>query len=311
MGLGGTFDHFHAGHEKFILFAASLADKLIIGITEDKFTRDKPFPHLIEPFQHRLKAVSRFCKHHRIQAEYTELNDIYGPTLSDDRIDALAVTEETVGGARAINTLRAKLGLPDLPTHVCSMHLTTAGKPLHAESIRAGLCNREGEEYLQLFESDFVFTEQQRHYFSAAQGELVTQPLHKNLNDLVVVVGDRSLNSFRKQRWSYDIGLFDGQEQRQPTPMPSLPHKSVTSTVSNPPGTISVGLVTALLKAIERKSGHIKVEGEEDLAAVALFLLAPLGSKIYYGQPNAGLVAVTLTEEFKEKIAGVLHQKTA
>jgi len=49
LGMGGTFDHFHAGHEKFIKFAYEQAEQLFIGVTTEKMSRGKKYAHLIEP----------------------------------------------------------------------------------------------------------------------------------------------------------------------------------------------------------------------------------------------------------------------
>jgi hypothetical protein len=59
--------------------------------------------------------------------------------------------------------------------------------------------------------------------------------------------------------------------------------------------------------ALRQNLIHLFVDGEEDLAAVVLQLLLPLGATIYYGQPNEGLVRWQVTEESKEKTAILLN----
>jgi len=89
---------------------------------------------------------------------------------------------------------------------------------------------------------------------------------------------------------------------------PVISPKEVNLQVKNPAGEISTQLTAALKIALEQKFLHVEVIGEEDLAAVALVLLAPLESRIYYGQPEKGLVKIVVTEELKVRIQKILLQ---
>ncbi|MDQ3008754.1 MAG: pantetheine-phosphate adenylyltransferase, partial [bacterium] len=144
MGLGGTFDHLHAGHQEFIKFADNLSYKLVIGVTADRMTKRKPFASNIQPFYARCNAVKQFCHNHKIRAFVVELKDEYGPTLEKSSIQALCVTPETIEGSRKINDLREKLGLRPLPVHVCEFVLDDSGEVLHSARIRAGKVNKAG-----------------------------------------------------------------------------------------------------------------------------------------------------------------------
>ncbi len=44
----------------------------------------------------------------------------------------------------------------------------------------------------------------------------------------------------------------------------------------------------------------VVVEGEEDLLVIPCIIEAPIGSLILYGQPNQGIVVITVTEEIKQ-----------
>ena len=37
--LGGTFDHFHKGHENFLEHGLSISKRLVIGVTSDEFVK--------------------------------------------------------------------------------------------------------------------------------------------------------------------------------------------------------------------------------------------------------------------------------
>lgn len=79
--------------------------------------------------------------------------------------------------------------------------------------------------------------------------------------------------------------------------------------VVNPPATITNELLKAIKEALESKQAtRIFIEGEEDLATLPAIALAPTSSIIIYGQPNAGIVAVRVTES-KKKLARKIMEK--
>jgi pantetheine-phosphate adenylyltransferase len=298
VGLGGTFDHFHAGHKAFIDFAGELGNKLVIGVTADEIARHKALPEVMEPLRLRKHSVLNYCKQKHYPAELITLYDIYGTTLEPEVIfDALAVTEETVAGAKKINDTRAKLELKELPVHSCPLVFDLDhDKHIHSIRIRAGEISRRGEVYASLFTKDIVLTEKQRAFFAKIQGDLIQVP-SKKYAGLRVVVGDISLERFSKEKWQFDIGVYDSHSNRGDA-VAALKTAPTTS-ITNPPGSITTELSNALLALIKTKNGMLHVEGEEDLAAVVSVLLLPLGSEVYYGQPNTGLVCISVTEGAK------------
>jgi cytidyltransferase-like protein len=309
IGLGGTFDHFHAGHEKFIRFAAELADLLIIGVTNEKMTRGKALAHLIEPYPVRLQAVKAFCHRQNIRAKVNMLEDELGPTLEGAPMHALCVTQETTAGADKINILRERLGLYKFPVYICDFELDDHGEPIHSSRIRQGLINRTGTVYVAAFNRDVTLSENAREYFSQPLGEVLTgneltKPGIVPMTDVVAVVGDSSLEQFLEHRLPYQLGVYDQKQQRQAYSSSVMQHISPNFTASNPAGQITTDLSHNLMKCLPssptQKPAHILVQGEEDLAAVALILLLPLESIVFYGQPNQGLVRMKISEELKQ-----------
>jgi uncharacterized protein (UPF0218 family) len=62
----------------------------------------------------------------------------------------------------------------------------------------------------------------------------------------------------------------------------------------------------AIVKIDLQTKKHLFIQGEEDLAAVALSLVLPLGSCIYYGQPQKGMVELVVTEKIKQSFFDLL-----
>ncbi len=320
-GLGGTFDHFHSGHKKFIEFAARKARHLVIGITDEKMSLNKLNPQRIERLSKRVSNIKEFAQSLHISFETIALHDLFGTTLEDERITALVATNETLSGCEQINDARLKLGLKSLPIELCPMVLDRGGEELHSDRIRAGLISREGVVYQKLLEKNIVINDQQRQFFAKAQGKIVEQPTFRDVQNKedehiaspTIIVGDATLAKFIQNHWQYDIAIFDQQIQRQKTPL-VVPTKENLESVENPAGQITPQLTQQLLTLIHNKvlklgPRHLKVIGEEDLATVVAVLLAPLGSYIYYGQPNQGLVEIVVTEQIKEKFANALQSK--
>jgi len=71
--------------------------------------------------------------------------------------------------------------------------------------------------------------------------------------------------------------------------------------VENPPGLIVPELVRALEKGLESADNvKLRVEGEEDLAALVCAAIAPAGSCLLYGLPGKGVVLVNTDAEVNE-----------
>lgn len=298
IGVGGTFDHFHKGHESFLKGAATFAEAVLVGITHEKLTQHKQYPHLIQPYFKRAQAVHRFFSQQNIPHQIVTLNDPFGPAIDPNIIlDALAVTEATVTGADKINSVRPGLGLRELPVHVHSLLKDETGTILSAERIRAGEVSREGVVYGQIFKQDHQLTTIQRDFFQKLQGKLVTEPT--NITGQTIAVGDATLEKFIDFGWPLDLAIYDGQIQREPVQKSTV---SPTHTLKNPAGVISNELFSWLQNYFQKTYQDpqlLKIDGEEDLATVATVLAAPLNSTIYYGQPEQGMVELIASEKVK------------
>lgn len=304
IGLGGTFDHFHLGHQAFLLFASELAEHLVIGITTPEMIKHKHYFSQIESYETRAEAVKSFTKNFFNKVDVIPLTDPYGPTLLGSNVEALAATSATKSGAENVNIKRAELGLGQLPIHVRELENDENGNPLASERIRKGLINRKGKVYKNIFKNVIFLNDNQKQIFTSPQGKIVTHP---SPSEIAYVVGDTSLENFIAHNWPYNLGVIDFIKRRKPYQPPVLSETSTIVRVANENGTISVKMIEALANAIETSAKHLIVDGEEDLAAVALVLLAPLGTHIYYGQPKIGMVDMIVTEEKKEEVANVLR----
>jgi uncharacterized protein (UPF0218 family) len=79
--------------------------------------------------------------------------------------------------------------------------------------------------------------------------------------------------------------------------------------VGNPAGTVTGALLDALTDGLAADGTTlIRVDGEEDLAALPAVLAVPAGATVVYGQPNEGMVLVEATAERKREIRSLLER---
>src|SRR5579862_3231222 len=108
---GGTFDRFHRGHKALLTAAFHQSEKVTIGIATDALFNHKKFAQVIENYDSRKQSILAFLKQKKFadRAEIMPIHDIYGNSLSDEKIDAIFVTEKTKPNALKINEERKKM----------------------------------------------------------------------------------------------------------------------------------------------------------------------------------------------------------
>ena len=146
VAVGGTFDMFHSGHLTLLLKSFEVGNRVLIGLCSDDFLKKLRKPHRIVSYAQRLEDLKSFLRKNGFleRAEITPLNDAYGLTLSDKRIDAIVVSEETEPRARMINEKRKSLGMPPLQIVTVNMVLSEDHYPISSTRIWFEEIDREG-----------------------------------------------------------------------------------------------------------------------------------------------------------------------
>ena len=140
--MGGTFDLLHAGHEALLDAAFALGGEVFIGLTTDAMAllgRETVTPYRLR--KRRLEAWLR--KRGRAGATIGPLEDPYGPAVSEP-FDAIVVSEDREGVAKALNEERGRRGLPPLAIHAVPMVLAEDDAPIASRRIRAKEIDRRG-----------------------------------------------------------------------------------------------------------------------------------------------------------------------
>jgi cytidyltransferase-like protein len=144
--VAGTFDVMHKGHWLLLEEAFQVANKVIIGITTDRFATSMKKPHAIDPYNVRLTDVKDFLKKKGLlkRAEFFPLDDPFGPSTDNGGIEGILVSEETEPRAEEINQIRVKLGKKPLLIFVMKMIMADDGKPITSTRVRRQEVDRYG-----------------------------------------------------------------------------------------------------------------------------------------------------------------------
>jgi pantetheine-phosphate adenylyltransferase len=146
VAVGGTFDLFHSGHRALLMKAFEVGNRVLIGLCSDDFVKKMRKPHGIASYAKRLEELKNLLLKKGLldRAEIMPLDDAYGITLSDKRIDAIVVSEETEPRAHKINEKRKSMGMAPLPIVIVSMVLSEDHYPISSTRIWFEEIDREG-----------------------------------------------------------------------------------------------------------------------------------------------------------------------
>ncbi len=171
----------------------------------------------------------------------------------------------------------------------------------------------------QIKPGSYFLPQNQRCYFKNPLGQIIKNrhDIVKLINKLsqddtipkVITVGDVTTKVFVELSFIPDIAIIDEHVQREKVPILEIENVSVVET-SNQAGYIMQNAWVEIINSLKSEGNKIiiKIIGEEDLLVLPIILEAPLDSKVLYGQPNEGLVVVSVTEEVKQNVCGLLRK---
>ncbi len=142
VAVGGTFDHFHKGHEKLLNKAFEIGQNVLIGVTSDEFGGEKGN---IEPCSRRISKLEEFLGKFNLPYMVKRLEEPFGPTIHDTAIEAIVVSRETKPTADKINEIRIEKGMNPLKIFIIDWVVADDGKPISSTRIRHGEIDRNGK----------------------------------------------------------------------------------------------------------------------------------------------------------------------
>jgi nicotinamide-nucleotide adenylyltransferase len=339
--LGGTFDHFHKGHEALIKKAFEIGKKVTIGIATEELYKNKFLSETVEPFKDRNKSVTNFINH-QFSATATKMINIIpfseftGGVDKRLEVDAIVVSRETFPNAIRINELRKQNHLKPMMIVIIEDVLAENGKIISSERIRTGEIDRNGKIFELISSPQSLVTKPYLTMPKKLRMEL-QKPLGKVFDSVykvikfirfikpiqIIAVGDIITNSLLKENINPDIKIIDLKSRRKRTDL-FVKNKDVQKGPSlvNKPGTINLKTAEKLKELIQKRSvlvsestfkdgpykSWLVIDGEEDLLALPAILFAPLDSLVLYGHWKHGIIAVEVDEEMKEKVKEIIEK---
>ena len=124
---------------------------------------------------------------------------------------------------------------------------------------------------------------------------------------IIITVGDKTTEIMVQLGLRPQIQIIDGLEKRNQRTVPVDDAINTKLSCKNPPGEITEESIQVIQKAFSCEPPvRIRVSGEEDLLVIPVCIHAPENSVVMYGQPNEGLVIVTITPEIRAKVQKIL-----
>ena len=124
---------------------------------------------------------------------------------------------------------------------------------------------------------------------------------------IIITVGDRTTENLLQLDIKPQIQIVDGLEKRNKRTVPIDDTVNTNLSCRNPPGEITDESIQVIQKAFSSEPPvRIIIDGEEDLLVIPVCIHAPENSIVMYGQPNEGLVIVTVTPEIRAKVQKIL-----
>jgi len=143
VGVGGTFNVIHKGHELLFETAFTIGDTVEVGLTSDEFaSSQKGVP--VAPYIVRKENLSKFLQRYGKPFEIVMISDANGTASKSRALDAIVVSPETRANADVINGLRGQNGLKPLQVFVIRDVRADDARRISASRVVRGEIDKDG-----------------------------------------------------------------------------------------------------------------------------------------------------------------------
>jgi inosine/xanthosine triphosphatase len=143
VGVGGTFNVIHKGHELLFETAFTVGDSVEVGLTSDEFARATKKVQ-VTPYFVRKANLARYLERFGKPFDIVMITGPEGTAATSETLDALVVSPETKGSADEINEVRRRNGLRPLKVF-CIREVKADDSGLISSSrILSGEIDRDG-----------------------------------------------------------------------------------------------------------------------------------------------------------------------
>ncbi len=140
--LGGTFDHVHIGHQKFLETALETGKTTVCLVSDEMLKKWKP--EVINSYEERKRNLEAFLSRHDQDWRIIPINDPYKEAVEGE-YDVLVVSYDTKERGKKINEMRKEKDKEPLDMQTVKPVLADDLLPVNSSRIRAGEINEIGE----------------------------------------------------------------------------------------------------------------------------------------------------------------------
>ena len=138
--------------------------------------------------------------------------------------------------------------------------------------------------------------------------EALRKAIEKIKPSPTILVGDTITRNAEASGILADVVIIDNVEKRRKsTDMVCIRERNVFH-LKNAPGTIDAAAWEIVRCAIRKPQSAVIVEGEEDLLTLVAIAIAPIGTLVAYGQPDSGIVMITVSDAEKKLVEQILQE---
>ena len=316
--VAGTFDGIHKGHEALLNRAFKEGGSVTIGLTSDAFIGKFKSDQLAQ-FAQRKQALELWLAKYPRRPTIIAIDDVHEPAASMPELDAIVVSTVTAFRAREINDIRESRGLNALAILEVPMVNAQDKKPISSTRMRNGHIDRDG----RLVMPDNLRPELAKPLGRVLSGQEIKQSIDTHRGAIVITVGDVATETLIKHELTPSLAIIDQKVARVPhDTLARIPKTLLRARISakSGPGYIAKEVEEIIANWSKKPERTLLIiEGEEDLLALPAIVYAPVGSVVYYGQPEqalwacgpmakAGLVEVIISQEKIETSRSILQQ---
>jgi uncharacterized protein (UPF0218 family)/phosphopantetheine adenylyltransferase len=293
---------------------AAVTDGELIG-------KDLELQNLIQPLDVRVERLRQYL----VECQLDDTIEVKGINRNDDLLpigtevtflmyEGPCCTEIQSG---ALDARKKKLGVEDTIEFLLPVRANDGDKIASAR-IRNGQIDRLGRKLLGTTEPPRLLNFEGRSGLKSPKGDVfdtksgppekrVVARIEDEAPDIVIVVGDVTAATIIEAGYTPHVMLVDGITKRGTYGREFK--ADCEYLIYNPAAAIYPEAWSTIDTAIHQEiPSLINVDGEEDLLGFPAVLLAPDGAVVLYGQPDVGIVWVTVTPENKILARELLEQ---
>ncbi|TFG10111.1 DUF359 domain-containing protein [Candidatus Thorarchaeota archaeon] len=309
------FDRLHVGHQVLIDRLQDMPEPVAVVTGGELMGEELDFRPIIQPPEVRTRRLNEYLEsinqRNKIDVRYLtsfhELLEIEGPTTFMMYQGPCCIELE----AKGLELRQEKLALEDKLEFLKPVRAYD-GEKLSSARIRLGEVDREGRKLRGTSEPPRRLEFDSRKQLKTPKGELyrrsegvperaVVKRIEQEAPPVVIAVGDVTSATLIDEGYQPQVCIVDGTTKRGRFEREFPSDREYL--IYNPPAVIYPEAWSTIDTAIhDDRRAVITVDGEEDLLGFPAVLLAPDNAVMLYGQPDEGIVWVTIDSE-NQKLA--------